>query len=278
MSIDRDFEEEEEFYTKVVGVTKENDCNEDIQELLCGLSATSPDLLDLSFEHEEDNPYDKNAIKVFCDNDHIGYLSRDIAKRIAYLVDDGRVAGEVNAITGGNGKKYGCNILIKILDEYEWAKHISMPIPKKDSPTPIRTAEEMLDYCTKYNMGSGRFKAWDLKHLKLIEDAVEPDEAILTVFIGVHDYHSFWGINNSYAYAITSKRFLMAQKKAIGSVLDSMPLESVHFSCSSETHIGVITVVLLGRTFKIAVSKDSLTNIDYCIKSALSMAKDIAAN
>ena len=56
MSIDRDFEEEEEFYTKVVGVTKENDCNEDIQELLCGLSATRPDLLDLSFEHEEDNP------------------------------------------------------------------------------------------------------------------------------------------------------------------------------------------------------------------------------
>lgn len=157
-------------------------------------------------------------------------------------------------------------------------RHIHTSVAAKDSPTPIRTAEEMLDYCTKYNMGSGRFKAWDLKHLKLIEDAVEPDEAILTVFIGVHDYHSFWGINNSYAYAITSKRFLMAQKKAIGSVLDSMPLESVHFSCSSETHIGVITVVLLGRTFKIAVSKDSLTNIDYCIKSALSMAKDIAAN
>lgn len=274
MSID--YDSEEEFYTKVVGVTKENDCGEDIQELLHKFSLFSPDLLNLSFEHEEDNPHDKNAIKVLCLNDHIGYLSRDIAKEVVSLVDDGRVEGEVKQITGGNGKYFGCNILIKISDEYAWAKNITISLPAKETPAPIRTAEQMLDYCTKYNMGTGRFKAWDLKHLKLIEDAVELDEAIFTVFIGVHDYHSFWGINNSYAYAITSKRFIMAQKKAVGSILDTVPLESVNFSCASEKYIGIITVELLGRAFKIAVSKDSLTNIEYCIKAALNMAKNRA--
>lgn len=102
-----------EIRTKVVGVTKKNDCDERIQDLLEDLVDGSP----LELEHEADNEYDENAIKVYCNGDHIGYLSREIAEEIVDDVDAGMVEAEISEITGGyDGKSYGCNIVISILD------------------------------------------------------------------------------------------------------------------------------------------------------------------
>lgn len=112
------------FHTKVVGVTKENDWGDNIQELLEGFSALRAENLTLEFEHESDNSYDENAVKVICDSAHIGYLSRDVAKQIVDLVDANMVEGEVCEITGGGAKSYGCNILIKILNEPNKTKEI----------------------------------------------------------------------------------------------------------------------------------------------------------
>lgn len=45
-------------YTKIMGVTKQNENGQNIQEILSGLSPYAT----LSFQREPNNPYDQNAI------------------------------------------------------------------------------------------------------------------------------------------------------------------------------------------------------------------------
>lgn len=105
-------------HTKIVGVTKRNDCGDKIQDILEEISDFA-DGASLELEHEEDNSYDENAIKVFYSNEHIGYINRDLAAELAPLVDDERVEAELCQITGGDGLSYGCNILLRILPASE---------------------------------------------------------------------------------------------------------------------------------------------------------------
>lgn len=114
---------EREMHTKVVGVTKKNEDDEKIQELLENISDICYEGELLSLEHESDNPYDENAIKVFYEHDHIGYINRELAKELAPLVDQQRVEAELCEVTGGeDGKSYGCNILIRIVSDEETAR------------------------------------------------------------------------------------------------------------------------------------------------------------
>lgn len=97
--------------TKIAGVTKKNDGGIDIQSIL----PTLDDGDVLTFVREPDNPYDKNAIKVICDYQHIGYVKADLAEEIAPLMDEGKtLKGCISEITGGGDKNYGCNIHISI--------------------------------------------------------------------------------------------------------------------------------------------------------------------
>lgn len=98
-------------YTKVVGVTKNNDEGQPIQTILPTLDECGS----LTFVREPNNPYDSNAIKVICEYQHIGYIKADLAKDLAPLMDSGRkLTGYICEITGGNGYTYGCNIHIGI--------------------------------------------------------------------------------------------------------------------------------------------------------------------
>jgi hypothetical protein len=113
----------DEFYTKVVGTSKKNEDDESIQKLLKDISEICYEGELLSLEHESDNPYDENAIKVYYDFDHIGYIRRELAEDLAPLVDQQRVEAELCEITGGeDGKSFGCNILIRIVPEGETAR------------------------------------------------------------------------------------------------------------------------------------------------------------
>lgn len=143
----------DEFHSKIVGVTKKNEDGQKIQSLLKDMSEYCCEGTPLSLEHESDNPYDKNAIKVYYEYDHIGYISRDLAEDLAPLVDQQRVEAEISEITGGeDGKSFGCNILIRTVSEGETAftdsrefvhlgeiSHDVPParIPKDSSPSPI---------------------------------------------------------------------------------------------------------------------------------------------
>lgn len=100
-------------HTKVVGVTKQNEDGKNIQDILKDLY----DGCDLTLKRDPKNPYDPNAIKVYADGEHIGYINRDLARDLAKSMDSGRtVEASIDEITGGkDGLYYGCNIRIDLV-------------------------------------------------------------------------------------------------------------------------------------------------------------------
>ena len=95
--------------TKLVGVTRRNKSGEEIQSILPKLRAGET----LAFVREYDNPYDDNAVAVYCGSSGIGYINRTLAEDIAREIDAGvRVTGSITDITGGGNVSYGCNIMI----------------------------------------------------------------------------------------------------------------------------------------------------------------------
>ncbi len=94
-----------EFYTKVVGVTFEGR-----QDVVAGLlTGASVDL-----RREADNPVDPNAIAVFFGALRVGFLRREIARRIAPQVDSGAVYdAQIASVTGGGKRSFGVNLLVR---------------------------------------------------------------------------------------------------------------------------------------------------------------------
>lgn len=80
----------------------------------------------------------------------------------------------------------------------------------------MKTAEQMYEYCLENNFGQGFTKKWGLKHFRVIEKNLLPNEEVLMTFIGLHNYQSMTKHDGNYAYAITNNRILIAQKKVIG--------------------------------------------------------------
>jgi hypothetical protein len=94
-----------DFHSKVAGVTYENR-QQVIKKLKDGDA--------LILKREPNNPYDKNAIAVLTkSNEQVGYIGKDLAIKLAPLMDDGAIF-EVNIskITGDGHTKKGVNIHI----------------------------------------------------------------------------------------------------------------------------------------------------------------------
>lgn len=129
-----------ELHTKIVGVTKRNDEGRGIQKILREMSEEYCDGSPLELEHEEDNPYDENAIKVFYEGEHIGYINRDLSEDLVKFVDADMVDAEISEITGGeDGKSFGCNIFIRIGEKQEVSSG-TIESTKKEYSTPKATA------------------------------------------------------------------------------------------------------------------------------------------
>jgi len=159
-----------EFHTKLAGVTKRNDDEDKIQDLLKDISECCYEGELLSLEHESDNVYDENAIKVFYGFDHIGYIKRDLAKELAPLVDQQRVEAELCEITGGeDGKSFGCNILIRVVPEGETARTDSRKYAHigKINPT-VSTESKSMEETAKKIVCPEKVEA---SYLKSVEDA-----------------------------------------------------------------------------------------------------------
>lgn len=76
----KNYVEVDSMYTKVVGVTFG-----DIQSVLPDLKSG----MSLRFVREPNNKYDSNAIRVVCSWQKIGYLSSDLARDLANIIDNG---------------------------------------------------------------------------------------------------------------------------------------------------------------------------------------------
>ena len=99
-----------QFNTKVAGVTFEGR-----QDIAAGLTAG----VALELRRQPQNPYDANAVSVHYGALQIGFLNREMAAKLAPLIDaEGRrYAAEITAITGGkNGRSFGINILVRRSD------------------------------------------------------------------------------------------------------------------------------------------------------------------
>jgi len=97
-----------EMRTKVVGVSMEGR-QAFVQQLVPGQV--------LVLCNEEENPFDVNALKLFADQEcakPIGYIAREIASDIMMQARKFGYSYEVRvqAVTGGNGRTYGVNIVI----------------------------------------------------------------------------------------------------------------------------------------------------------------------
>lgn len=117
---------ENEFYSKIAGVTHNNPDGTSRQKLL----EFCKDGEELQFIREPENAYDKNAIKI-CrgSGEQLGYTRSELAADLAPRIDAGeKIRVFVSEITGGeqDTSTRGCNI--KIITE-----------PKSTSETPEMT-------------------------------------------------------------------------------------------------------------------------------------------
>lgn len=138
-----------------------------------------------------------------------------------------------------------------------------------------RTALELYTYCKVHELGVGISKSWSLKHFGLIEDALSPDEQVLTAFAGFYNYKSATQHNGNFAYAITNKRFIIAQKKMIGSVVQTVSLANVNdITMNKKLIYHTIVVDTIKETFGVSVSEAKVAqNIYDAIHSAMEKAK-----
>lgn len=102
--------------TKIVGVSKKNEDGTSIQRILKSMAEEDCEGDLLTLTHDPENPHDSNAVMVYHDGDHIGYLSAELAAELAEAVDEDRVEATITELTGGDGLTHGCNILLEILD------------------------------------------------------------------------------------------------------------------------------------------------------------------
>lgn len=139
----------------------------------------------------------------------------------------------------------------------------------------MRTAEEMYNYCLENGFGQGMTKKWALKHFKLIEENLQKDEEVLMTFIGLHNYVSATKHQHNFAYALTNKRFIMAQKKLIGQTVKTVLLDMLNdINTDIGMAIGVIKIDTVKETFSVGVNKNHAKNIQEKIQELLLKTKE----
>lgn len=134
----------------------------------------------------------------------------------------------------------------------------------------LKTAKEMYEYCINNNFGQGFNEKWGLKHFGLIENNLMEDEEVLMAFIGLHNYISATQHDNNFAYAITNKRILMAQKGIIGEAFQTISLNNINdITMVKKMVFGIITIDTIKETFNIAIAANIASNINTEIHKVL---------
>lgn len=137
------------------------------------------------------------------------------------------------------------------------------------------TATQMYNYAKSHKVCSEISSSWTLKHFQLIADSIASDERVLTAFCGFHNYISMSKHDGIFAYAITNKRFILAQKKMIGSVFQSISLQNINDITMSKNFLShTVTIDTMKETFNVEAS-DAVTiqNIYNEINKAIETAK-----
>lgn len=140
---------------------------------------------------------------------------------------------------------------------------------------PMQTAEGMYHYCVENHYGSGWNEDWGIRHFRLIEDNLMNGEEVLMSFIGLHNYKSATKHDNNFAYAITNRRIIMAQKDVIvGERLKTVSLEYINdITFQSGIALGVMTIDTIKEVFNVGLDKQSAQRINAKVLETIEAAK-----
>lgn len=134
----------------------------------------------------------------------------------------------------------------------------------------LNGAQQMYQYCLDHNYGEGMNQKWGVKHFLLIQQALQEDEEVLMCFIGLHNYISPSKHDNNFAYAVTNKRIIMAQQKAVGQVFQTVDIDNLNdVTMSTGMLMGVITIDTIKEKFNVAVNKQAAQSINKAIHDIL---------
>ena len=126
----------------------------------------------------------------------------------------------------------------------------------------LNTAEKMYRYCEKNGFGHGFTKRSAIKHFEIIEVSLQNDENVYMCFIGLHNHRDGGGSDGNYAYAITNKRIIMAQKKAFGQNLQSVLLENLNdITVSTGILSGIVVIDTMKEVFNVSTTNKEAKNI-----------------
>ena len=163
-------------------------------------------------------------------------------------------------------------------------EEIKTQIEKKDASekqrksnltsAPLQTAEGMYEFCVKNGYGSGFTKGWGERHFKLIEENLMPDETVRMTFIGLHNYKSPTQHDSNFAYAITDKRILMAQKEVIGQNFQTVAIKNINdITFKTNLLMGILTIDTYKEVFNVGLDKGSSQKINSKIHEVLEEIK-----
>lgn len=141
----------------------------------------------------------------------------------------------------------------------------------------MRTGEDLYHYAASNGYGTGVNEKWGTKHFAIIADHLLPDETVLMAFIGLHNYESMTKHDNYFAYAITDKRIIMAQKHTFsGEKLQTVSLNNINdIKFKSGLAFGIMTVDTTKEKFNVALDKKSAKAIT---EKVLEVLNEIQSN
>lgn len=139
----------------------------------------------------------------------------------------------------------------------------------------LRTAEGMQAYCDYYEMGAGVSKRWALKHFGLIAETLDPNEEVLSVFIGIYNYKSATRHENTAAFVITSERIISAQQNIIGKTISSVAIDHVNdVKLNTGIMAGTVTFDAFTETFNVFLNKEIAERVFNHARECIKYAKD----
>ena len=92
----------------------------------------------------------------------------------------------------------------------------------------FNNGKEMYDYIEDNKLGFELTKGMAAKHCDLLLSKLDSNEEILVPFLGLHNYQNPTKHDKTFAYALTNKRFVLAQKRLIGEAYQSILLDNLN--------------------------------------------------
>ncbi|MGU8907281.1 PH domain-containing protein [Clostridium perfringens] len=216
--------------------------------------------------------FDLKATCSVCNNE-VGLNRFKVKKSNAWICP--KCLKKAGGTTNINVSKMTIEEIKKIIEEKQSNIEKRKSLIEKD---PLSTAEGMYKYCLDNKFGSGWNEKWGIKHFKLIEENLLPNEEVKMVFIGLHNYISSTKHDGNFAYAITNKRIIMAQKKQItGENFQTISLDNINdITFKSGVLLGILTVDTIKETFNIGLDKGSAKSINSTLHSVVDNIKNIS--